>query len=103
MGRKAVCPVCCVTYLKEPSALIKMRRGSPQCSWFDWQHIAQQHLVNICERSRPHDSNCALFSEVRILGDAAFTRKPIDHQNGERGTVAACDKQARYAVRKIAR
>ena len=26
-----------------------------------------------------------LFSEVRILGDAAFTRKPNDHQHGERG------------------
>ena len=26
-----------------------------------------------------------LFSEVRILGDAAFTRKPIAHQHGERG------------------
>ena len=26
-----------------------------------------------------------LFSEVRIWGDAAFTRKPNDHQHGERG------------------
>ena len=26
-----------------------------------------------------------LFSEVRILGDAVFTRKPNDHQHGERG------------------
>ena len=26
-----------------------------------------------------------LFSHVRILGEAAFTRKPIDHQHGERG------------------
>ena len=26
-----------------------------------------------------------LFSEARILGDAAYTRKPIDHQHGERG------------------
>ena len=26
-----------------------------------------------------------LFSEVRILGDAALTRKPNDHQHGERG------------------
>ena len=26
-----------------------------------------------------------LFSEERILGDAAFTRKPIDHQHDERG------------------
>ena len=26
-----------------------------------------------------------LFSEVRILGDAAFTCKPIAHQHGERG------------------
>ena len=38
----------------------------------------------------------AIFSEVRIVGNAAFTRKPsIDHQNGERGTVAACDVRAR--------
>ena len=29
------------------------------------------------------------FSEMRILSDVAFTRKPIDHQNGERGTGAA--------------
>ena len=28
---------------------------------------------------------CVLFSEVRILGDAAFTRKPIDHQHGDPG------------------
>ena len=38
---------------------------------------------------------CALFSEVRIWGDAAFTRKPIDHQNGERDTVATSDVRAR--------
>ena len=37
----------------------------------------------------------ALFSEVRILGDAAFTCKPVDHQNGEGGTVAECDVGAR--------
>ena len=36
--------------------------------------------------------HCALFSEVRILGDAEFTRKRIAHQNG---TVAACDMRAR--------
>ena len=39
--------------------------------------------------------HCSLFSEVRILGDAAFTCKPIAHQNGERGTVVACDVRAR--------
>ena len=39
--------------------------------------------------------HCALFSEVRILGGAVFTRKPIAHQNGERGTVAAYDMRAR--------
>ena len=39
--------------------------------------------------------HCGLFSEVRILGDAAFTRKPIDHQNGEHGTVAVCNLCAR--------
>ena len=33
--------------------------------------------------------HCALFSEVRILGDAEFTRKSVAHQNGERGKVAA--------------
>ena len=38
---------------------------------------------------------CALFSEVRILGHAASTRKPIDHQNSEHGTVAAWDVRAR--------
>ena len=40
-------------------------------------------------------SHCALFSEVRILGNAAFTQKPIDHRKGERGTFAACDMRAR--------
>ncbi len=47
MGRKAVGPVCCVTRVKESSALIEKRRGSPWCSWFDWLHIAPQHLVNL--------------------------------------------------------
>ena len=37
------------------------------------------------------NADYALFREVRILGDAALTCKPIDHQNDERGTVAACD------------
>ncbi len=46
MGRKAVGPVCCVTHVQEPSALIAKRRGSPRWSWFDWLHIAPQHLVN---------------------------------------------------------
>ncbi len=53
MGRKAVGLVCCVTHVKEPSSLIEKRRGPPRCSWFDWQHIAPQHLVNhymvLCE------------------------------------------------------
>ena len=39
--------------------------------------------------------HCALFNEVRILGDATFTRKPNDYQNGERGRVATCDVRAR--------
>ena len=39
--------------------------------------------------------HCALFSEVRILGDAVITSKPIDHQHGELGTVAAYDVRAR--------
>ncbi len=42
----AIGPVYCVMHVKEPSALIEKRRGSPQCSWFDWLHIAPQHLVN---------------------------------------------------------
>ena len=42
-----------------------------------------------------HTGHCALFSEVRILGDAAFTRKLIANQNGERGAVAVCDVRAR--------
>ena len=29
MGRKAVGTMCCVTHLKEPSALIEKRRGCP--------------------------------------------------------------------------
>ena len=33
-------------------------------------------------------------SEVHILGDVALTRKPIDYQNNERGTVTACDVRA---------
>ena len=37
----------------------------------------------------------ALFSEVRRLGNATFIHKPIDYQNGESGTVAACDVCAR--------
>ena len=31
MGRKAVGPMCCVTHVKEHSALIEKRRGSPRC------------------------------------------------------------------------
>ncbi len=45
MGRKAIGPVCCVMHEKEPSALIEKRRDPPRCSWFDWLHIAPQHLV----------------------------------------------------------
>ena len=57
MGRKAVGPVCCVTRVKETSALIEKRRGLPQCSWFDWQHIVSQqpckplHCALIVKRS----------------------------------------------------
>ena len=61
MGRKAIGPVCCVINVKEPSALIEKRRGSPRCCWFDWQNIAPQLLVNhymvLCKRSRSHNSN----------------------------------------------
>ena len=52
---------------------------------------------------RHHQNNlrCAILwamslcVEVQILGDAAFTRKHIAHQNGEHGTVAARDVRAR--------
>ena len=37
--------MCYVTHVKEPSALIEKRRGSPRCSWSDRQQIAPQHLV----------------------------------------------------------
>jgi hypothetical protein len=46
MGLKVVAPVCCVKYLKETTALIIKKRGCPQCSWVEWQHIAPQHFVN---------------------------------------------------------
>jgi len=36
-----------------------------------------RHFGGQCQR--------VLFREVRILGDAAFTHKPIDHHHGERG------------------
>ena len=39
-----------------------------------------------------------LFSEVRILGDAAFTHKPIDHQHGEQGTLTTCYVRARGSI-----
>ena len=63
MGRKVVGPVCCVTRVKEPSALIENRMGATRCSWSDWQHIAPQYLVNhymvLYKRSacRSHNSN----------------------------------------------
>ena len=40
-------------------------------------------VVNLCVLTIEIER--MLFSEVRILGDAAFTRKPNDHQHGERG------------------
>ena len=33
----------------------------------------------------PLEIERVLFCQVRILGDAAFTRKPNDHKHGERG------------------
>ena len=42
---KGVGPMCCVTHVKEPSALIGKRRGLPRCSWL-WLLNAPQHLVN---------------------------------------------------------
>ena len=60
----AVGSVCCVTYVthvKEPNALIAKIRDSPQCSWYDRQHIAPQHLVkhymSLSKGSRSHTSN----------------------------------------------
>ena len=47
MGHYAVGSVCCVMHIKEPSALVEKRRGSPWCAWFDWLHIVPQHLVNL--------------------------------------------------------
>ena len=32
MGRKAIGPVCCVMHVKDPSALVEKRIGSPPCS-----------------------------------------------------------------------
>ena len=47
MGRKAVGPVCCITHVKEPSALIEKRRGLPGVpGLISAQDIAPQHLVN---------------------------------------------------------
>ena len=46
-------------------------------------------VVNLCVLTIEIER--MLFSEVRILGDAAFTRKPNDHQHGERGISPACD------------
>ena len=42
---KPLVPMCCVTHIKEPSALIEKIRGSPGCSWL-WLLYAPQHLVN---------------------------------------------------------
>ena len=46
MGRKTVDPGCCVPLIKRTCVLIEKRRGSSRCSWFNWLHIAPQHLVN---------------------------------------------------------
>ena len=66
MGCNAAGPVICVTHVKEPKALIEKRRGSPQCSWFDWLHIAPQHLVNhslvLCKESRSYNSNAVPYN-----------------------------------------
>ena len=42
-----------------------------------------------------------LFNEQRILGDTAFTRKPIDHQHGERGICRRGDARARGQYTKL--
>ena len=47
-----------------------------------------RHFGGQCQR--------ALFSEVRILGDAAFKRKPIDHQKMVSvASATACNVRAR--------
>ena len=50
-------------------------------------------VVNLCVLTI--EIECMLFSEVSILGEAGFTRKPNDHQHSERGlsvaSVVACD------------
>ena len=40
-------------------------------------------VVNLCVLTI--ETERVLFSEVCILGNAAFTSKPNDHQHGERG------------------
>ena len=52
------------------------------------------HFGGQCQR--------VLFSKVAFLGDLAFTRKPIDHQHGERGISPACDVRARGQYRPYA-
>ena len=48
VGRKAVGPMCCVTHVKDPSALAQKGRGSPRCSWL-WLLYAPEHLLNPCK------------------------------------------------------
>ena len=71
MGRKAIGPVCCITLIKEPSTLIEKWRGSPRCSWFNWQHTVPKHLVNhymvLFQRSRSHNSNVVPHTLQEIL------------------------------------
>ena len=66
MGQKATGPVCYVTHVKEPSAVIKKRRG-----WFDWQRIVQQHIVNhymvLCKRISFQTSNIVPHTLQEIL------------------------------------
>ena len=67
MGCKAII-VYCVMHIIEPSALIEKRRGSPRCSWFDWQHIVSWYLVNhnivLCKRSRFYNTKIEFHNWV---------------------------------------
>ena len=61
MGRKAVGPVCCVTHVKEPSALIEKVKGftlvflvwsAAYCTTAPWNHCRV-----LCKWIRSHNSN----------------------------------------------
>ena len=67
---KAVCPVGCVTHIKEPSALSYQIdtyiRGSPCVPGLIGSILCHSNLVNnymvICKRSRYHNSNVVPYT-----------------------------------------